>query len=146
MKRIINKSLYDTNTARCLGSASYNITDNLNHYYETLYLTKSGKYFLHGEGGPRTKYATATPTDGWKSGEKIVPMDPEAARQWAEENLPPDQYQAAFETAEDDQKVWAVLPPDLAAALKQRAKAERRTQSDLVGAAIRAYLENTTNN
>jgi len=52
MKKIIKGSLYNTDTAKflgCIEPAGQN-TNDLNFFRETLYRTKSGKYFLHGEG------------------------------------------------------------------------------------------------
>ena len=60
MKKVINGALYDTSTAKLLGEDSYSNPGDFQHWVETLYRTKSGKYFLHGKGGAMTKYGYAS--------------------------------------------------------------------------------------
>lgn len=102
MKKVIEGSLYNTETARELGSiepAGYNHND-FTYFKETLYLTKSGKYFLHGQGGGNSRYGEwVGNTGGW--GEEIRPYTPEEAREWAEENLTADEYEEAFGEPEE---------------------------------------------
>ena len=56
MKKIINGRKYDTETAKEIGywSNGYPCSD-FNHCEETLYLKKTGEYFLYGEGGALTE-------------------------------------------------------------------------------------------
>ena len=97
MKKIINGALYNTETAQeigCIEPAGYN-TNNFNYFCETLYRTKSGKYFLHGEGHGNSKYGEWNGnTGGW--GEQIFPLSPDMARQWAKTNLTDSEYIEAF--------------------------------------------------
>ena len=102
MKKVINGSLYNTETALELGyvePAGYNRND-FSYFRETLYRTKSGKYFLHGEGHGNSRYGEwRGNTGGW--GEQIRPYTPEEARQWAEDNLTADEYSKAFGEPEE---------------------------------------------
>jgi hypothetical protein len=102
MKKVINGSLYNTETAQCLGyvePAGSNQRD-FNYYCETLYRTKSGKYFLHGEGHGNSRYGEwHGNSGGW--GEQIRPYTPDEAREWAEENLTADEYAKAFGEPEE---------------------------------------------
>jgi hypothetical protein len=73
---------------------------------ETLYRKKTGEFFLHGEGGPMTKYARAVEQNSWSGGERIMPMTFAEARAWAEEHLEADEYEAVFgEVTEDESRV-----------------------------------------
>ena len=97
MKKIIKGSLFNTDTAKflgCIEPAGYN-TNNFNYFCETLYRTKSGKYFLHGEGHGNSKYGKWHGNiGGW--GEQIIPLTYNMARQWARDNLTDDEYIEAF--------------------------------------------------
>ena len=92
MKKVINGALYDTETAKLLGEDSYSNPGDFHHWTEQLYRTKSGKYFLHGEGGAMTKYAVSVGQNEWCGGEKIIPLDLDSAQKWAEEHLDGDAY------------------------------------------------------
>lgn len=106
MKKIINKKKYDTETAKELGYDTNGLgLRDFNHYSETLYQKRSGEYFLYGEGGPLSKYARPEGLTGWTSGERIMPMTFEEAREWAEKHLNADEYEVIFgEVVEDDSK------------------------------------------
>jgi hypothetical protein len=111
MKKIINNLVYNTETAEEIGSMSWGDGPRDFHYMEeTLYRKRTGEFFLYGEGGPATKYAVSVSQRGWRSGEKIIPLDFSAAREWAEENLSADDYEKVFgEVAEDDSRVMITL-------------------------------------
>lgn len=106
MKKVIGGALYNTETARQIGSWSNSYYPNDFQYCEeTLYKTKSGKYFLHGEGGAMSKYAVSAGDNSWGGGEHIEPLNPQTAREWAEKRLDADDYSAEFgepEEASDD--------------------------------------------
>ena len=58
MKRVINRKLYDTDSAEQIAHYARNTDQrDFNYFVETLYNTEDGEYFLHGRGGPKTKYA-----------------------------------------------------------------------------------------
>ena len=141
MKKIINRSLYNTETARFIGTwdngAEYG---QMNRSDEYLYQTKSGKYFLLGEGGPMTTYAEhhGNHTSG---SEKIIPLTASEAREWAEEKLTADEYQKEFgpvDEAASDEKIQTAF--NLSAAtidLLKKQKAETgMTMSQMVELAI----------
>lgn len=106
MKKIINGRVYDTNTAKGLGSYSNGGSwRDFSHVEETLYRKKTGEYFLHGEGGPMTRYAEATGQNQWSGGSRIMPMTYQEATQWAEKHLSADEYEEIFgAVVEDDTK------------------------------------------
>ena len=111
MKKIINGKQYNTETAKELGF-SQNTGDcrDIHWVCETLYRKKNGEFFLHGEGGPATKYAEASGINSWSSGSRIMPLSWEDARKWAEEKLNADEYEAIFgEVSEDDSRTTVLL-------------------------------------
>ena len=87
MKKVINHKLYNTDTAELLGEYSFGKGySDVNYFYEALYRTKSGAYFIHGEGGARTEYATLVSSNSWTGGENIIPISEMEAYEWAEEH------------------------------------------------------------
>lgn len=128
MKKIIEGKLYDTNTAKEVGYKSNNKPYNdFDYVCETLYIKRTGEFFLHGDGGPMTKYAVYSGDNSWGGGEKIIPMTYETAKKWAEENLSADDYQAEFgEVTEGDETVAIHIRIPAAADNKLRTEAARR--------------------
>ena len=96
MYKVINGHKYDTEAAREMAhwEASCSTSD-FGWSAETLYRTKTGLYFLRGEGGPRTRYARAD-GDMWGWGERILPLTEDAARAWAEEHCDGRTYERIF--------------------------------------------------
>ncbi len=128
MKKIINGKVYDTNTAKELGSYGNGGTwRDFGHWEETLYRKKTGEYFLHGEGGPMTRYAEAQGQNQWSGGERIMPMTYQEATQWAEEHLSGDEYEEIFgAVVEDDTKRVVTYNLTVTAAEKLRRMAEQQ--------------------
>ena len=110
MKKSIGGSVCDTEKARLLGAfASCEDQGSLTWTRESLYRTKSGKYFLHCEGNSNTIYAERT-GDGWYSpGQQIRLISEAAAKNWAEQHMSGDEYEAAFGEVEE-RTVVSVLP------------------------------------
>lgn len=123
MKKIINGKLYNTDTARQIGSWDSNITDRLYWVNETLYQKQRGEFFLHGEGGPGSKYAEPSGQGSWSSGEKIIPLSYDAAQAWAKEYLDANAYQAAFGPVEEDDSTVRRLI-SMPASVEERIKRE----------------------
>lgn len=133
MKKIINGKRYDTDTAKNVGYWCANITDGLYRVEETLYRKKTGEFFLLGSGGPRTKYADWTETGNLCGGEKIIPLSEEAAREWAEESLSPEEYEAAFDVREG--RVYRSI------SLTERAAEKAELDAKKLGMKFSAYIE-----
>ena len=116
MKKVIKGSLYDTDTAKKLGNFSYGNPRDFSHFRETLYRTRSGKYFIHGEGGPMSKYAVSTGQNEWSGGEHIEPVSIDTAREWAEKYLNADEYAEIFgepgEAADGKEFISASIRPE----------------------------------
>ncbi|MEG1758769.1 MAG: hypothetical protein RR235_10060, partial [Oscillospiraceae bacterium] len=98
MTKIINGSKYSTETARCVAEWDNGVYGgNFARCSESLYRTKSGKYFIHGDGGPMSRYAVHHGNDT-SGGEAIIPMSEAQARTWAEEHVDGETYELIFGT------------------------------------------------
>lgn len=141
MKKVIQGVLCDTSTAKRLGSASYLGSRDFAHWSEELCRTKSGRYFLYGEGGPASRYAVTIGQNEWSGGEKIQLLSRETAMKWAEEHLDGDEYIAAFGDPEETEKAMSVILP-----LKTRERLEvlkretGMTFSEIITRAIDGYI------
>lgn len=137
MKKIINGKMYDTETAKELGSWSNGGGWNdFHHTEETLYRKKTGEFFLFGEGGPMTRYAVSEGQNFWTGGSRIMPMTYQEAQKWAEENLTADEYEEIFgEVAEDDSRVTVAYSLSRTAAETIKRKAAE------AGISASAYIE-----
>lgn len=136
MNKIINGKVYNTDTARQIGTWS-NGADRTGFSWveESLYQKKTGEFFLHGQGGPNTRYAQQLEASQWTSGETISLVSYNSARQWAEDHLTADQYQAVFdEVAEDDSRTTLLLslPASTVKKIKQDAAQAGMTVSAYV--------------
>ena len=142
MKKIINGKVYDTDTARKLGSYE-NMADYRNFHYfcEALYQKRTGEYFLHGEGGPMTQYARTIDQNSWSGGEKIMPMSVEAARKWAEEHLDADDYAEAFGMPDEDDTELTTLCIQIPAILAVTIKRMAAEQGTSLRAVVTGILE-----
>lgn len=125
MKKIINNKVYDTETAKELGNWDNGRYGNdFSAVSETLYRKKTGEFFLFGEGGPMTKYAVAEGSNSWRGGSRIMPLSFTEAREWAEEHLSGEEYEAIFgEVVEDENRVQVCYSLSAAAVetIKRRA-------------------------
>ena len=140
MKKIIKNKVYDTKTAQEVGSWSNGGTwRDFSHMQETLYRKKTGEYFLHGEGGPQTKYAESEGSNSWSGGERLIPLSFEAASAWAQEKLSGEEYEAIFgEVVEDDSKKLVAYSLTVTAIekLKRLGEVQGRSASDILNELI----------
>ena len=104
MKKIINGKVYDTNKATRVGvwENGFNYGD-FGYCSEDLYQKRTGEFFLHGEGGAMSKYAVSEGNNSWAAGEKIIPVDAQTARKWAEDHLSGEEYEAIFGEIQEDE-------------------------------------------
>jgi hypothetical protein len=104
MKKIIEGRRFDTDRAKKVAFTQYSYPSDFHWWRETLYRKNTGEFFLHGEGGPMSRYAVTVGQNEWEGGEKISPLKYEAAKEWAEKNLDADEYEEIFGVAEDGDK------------------------------------------
>jgi hypothetical protein len=139
MKKIINGAKYDTKTAKKLGEwTNGERYGEFSYCEETLYRTKSGKYFLHGYGGATTKYAISAGNNGWSEGSQIITMSRQAAMEWAEERLDGDEYEEIFGTVEEGTEQLSITVP---AALKSKLWALAEMQQTSISEIIQKAIE-----
>ena len=145
MKKIISGKVYDTATAQCVGEWSNPYTRrDFNWVEETLYRKRTGEFFLHGEGGPRSQYAKEVGMRQWSSGERIMPLTWEEAQEWAEEKLSADEYEQLFgEVTEDDsrQTISMTLPTAMAESIRRSASQNGTSLSAYIEALLSKVLE-----
>ena len=102
MKKIINGKMYNTETATEVSSYSNGGSwRDFSHFCETLYRKKTGEFFLHGEGGPMTKYAESCGQNSWSGGERIFPLTEAKAKEWMEHYATTDEYCSVFGEPEE---------------------------------------------
>ena len=130
MKKIINGKLYDTDTAKFISEKSYSNRRDFNYWCESLYKKRTGEYFLHGEGGPMSRYARTVGQNEWSGGEEIQPLSITKAREWAEENMDADDYMAEFGPVEEDEsRITMSISIDAATADRIRKAAQEAGMS-----------------
>lgn len=126
MKKIINGKLYDTDTATEIGSNYYGTPGDFSYFSEHLYKKRTGEFFLHGSGGPMSRYSKSIGQNEWSGSEKIIPMSYESAREWAEKNLDADDFQQVFgEITEGEDAYISVKLPAAADSKLRRMAAEQ---------------------
>lgn len=102
MKKIIDGKKYNTESAKKMaGHDNGYAVNDFNYMAETLYRKKTGEFFLHGEGGGLSRYASEIGDSmGW--GEQIIPLTEKEADEWAEARLEVDEYEAIFGEVRED--------------------------------------------
>lgn len=139
MQKTIANKLYDTATAKAMGNWQRGYSSERGYISETLYLKKSGEYFLHGEGGPRSRYAQRTAPNTWGYGERIIPFTHEEAHAWAENHLTENAYDKVFGANAHDEALTPLLVhlrPGVAQALEKAARLQNCPSGDLAASLI----------
>lgn len=142
MRKIINNKSYDTETAEKLGDWNNGMPwNNWDVCSETLYRKRNGEFFLFGEGGANTRYAQRCPLGGWADGWEIMPMTYQAAQQWAEKRLAPEEYESIFgEILDDDSR--EIITFSLSAATVEKIKREAAKRGISKSAVIDKLFKN----
>ena len=91
MKKIINGFRYDTSKSIEVGSydhGSYPGSGDFSHWSATLYKSpRSGRFFLAGEGGAMTQFASHYADGMSGGGDRLIPLSRDEALEWAERYL-----------------------------------------------------------
>lgn len=144
MRKIIKNKVYDTSTATYISSYSYKPEDRLYGYDEELYRKRTGEYFMYCDGGPGSRYSREY-GDSSREGIAIIePLTYDEAKEWAEEHLPAETYEAEFGKVVEDESVvrlYAYIP----AALNDKIEVARSKQgvakNDVIIAALEKYFK-----
>lgn len=142
MKRIINGKRYDTDTAQFIKTYSSGLSiSDFRYYDESLYLKKTGEFFLYATGNGSSKYAGQY-GDLRGPGEKIVPLTLDEARAWVEKIEDPDLYEELFDVEEESNIAFSLLlPENLYKMLDDKAAEDGITKKDIVVKALEEYLK-----
>lgn len=139
MRKIINGRLYDTETAKMVGSDGRDLSDRLRYTISRLYRKRTGEHFLHEEGGAATRYAHQDELGGWVGGDVITPLPYDRAREWAEGHLDADAYEAEFGPVSEgagDVPMSLRLPAETARRLREAAARRECTLAELVATLV----------
>lgn len=85
MKAVVDRKVYNTETAEYIGSFEPIYDPGDFHYYlEELYITKKGSFFIAGEGGPKSPYVERLGGGSYGGGGGIRPVSLSEAIEWLE--------------------------------------------------------------
>lgn len=134
MKKVINGRRYDTDAAKKIADYSYSNRSDFNYWEETLYMKRTGEFFLYGFGGPMTRYAESAGLNQWTGGSKIIPLTVEKAKEWAEKYMDADEYEEAFGVIEEGDKktVSFSLPESVIETIRRRAAEQNIPMSEYI--------------
>lgn len=148
MKKIIGGRRYDTDTAKLVGTYETGYIGDFDWRNEKLYQKTTGEFFLAGEGGARTHWSRRT-IDGYSSGEGILPLTLDEAREWAEEHLSVKEVEKLFRTpseAETGKKIQSFsLSQTAIAGLKRLAQTCQTSRSDIIEQLVSKALKESQN-
>ena len=97
MKKIINGTTYNTETAKKIASRECRYYQSTDEYFvERIYKTKKGRYFLHGDGGMMTKYAKYYDDGSIGGGEEIYPLSEKEAKKLIRKKFSAEEYAAEW--------------------------------------------------
>ena len=142
MKRIINGRRYDTQTAKRVGYTSYSTPGSLGYWSEDLYRKKTGEYFLHGQGGPMSKYSQSVGENEWTGGKEIIPLTLEEAQAWVEKNLNGEMYEEIFgKVKENKVQVSTWIEKGIKAEIDKLRDEKDFTIADIIKAGVKDLKE-----
>lgn len=102
MKKVIDGKIYNTETAEELARWSNGEHSSDFHWCaETLYRTKKGALFIHGEGGAMSRYSSSCGQNSVCGGEDIYAISQAEALGWMEEHSIEDENLAKALGAEE---------------------------------------------
>ena len=98
MYQIINGKRYNTQSATKIADWDNGAsTTDFTYCRERLYVKRTGEYFIAGESGPLSKYASHSGMNNSGWGEEIIPMTAEDAKEWAEKHMDAEDFDKVFE-------------------------------------------------
>ena len=100
MRKIINGKMYNTETATMVAERESGFVSDFAHFTESLYLKKTNEFFLHGEGGPASRYCEHA-MGGYVGGESIIPLTVDEAKEFVEKYAEVETYIDLFGEVEE---------------------------------------------
>ena len=102
MRTIIKGRSYDTETATliCEVGSTVRLRTDCGFWTGTLYRTPGGRYFVVGDGGAYSPFASLMFDGRTGGGEGLRIVDEADARMWAEHELDAEAYERAFGAVE----------------------------------------------
>lgn len=133
MQKIIKGRKYDTDTAREVCGYSNGLPfGDFDWVQETLYVKRTGEYFLYGKGGARSKYAVPD-GDFMGGGSEIIPLSEADAKAFVEENGDTETYEKFFgEVSEGETRTTIVLSEGAKKKLQRIALEKRISISQVI--------------
>lgn len=133
MNKIINGKRYDTDKAELVFVSDNGLlAGDLDYYCETLYRKRTGEFFIHMDGGPRSVCARPDGT-GIVGGEYIRPISYDEARLWAEGSMTADGYDKWFGDPESGTAaINLFVSASAKAKLEREASRTGKTQSAII--------------
>lgn len=145
MKKIIKGRKYDSDTAQFMGSREFGTPGDSDYCLESLYRKKTGEFFLLGEGGPQSRYSRSLGQNNWSGGEEIIPLNWDAACEWASDNLDANKYEEIFgpvsEAAEGSVQVSARISAAAKQILDREVSRTGRTVNEIIQDLITNHLD-----
>lgn len=127
MRRIIKNKVYDTDSARKMGTYRGLFDD-----YESLYRKKTGEFFLHAYDGPNSE-------------DSIIPLTYDKAQEWARTSLTEEQYERIFfgvvEEYTETEALTVQIPTALLIQLRRQTDRSGQLIKEAVAEALRQWLK-----
>lgn len=125
MRKVIKGKVYDIDKARELLTWTHSNPRDFGYIRETLYVKRTGEYFIEGEGGAATKYREWIDSNSWTGGGRITPVTEQEAREWVEQHFDADEYEMVFGKVDEEDGTLVTrtysLPTYIADKLKREA-------------------------
>ena len=141
MRKVIDGVGYDTKKAIFLGQVCSGFSkEDIRWSVTELYRARSGKYFLHGSGGPGSPYAVwDNESDAHIDGEAILPMSQYDVITWAEEYLQVEKLKSVIKDIRQEAKRQNIeIPTNLKTA------SQKLTQREIKARRAAAQAEEAT--
>ena len=102
VKKVIDGKMYNIDTAKCVAGWDNGLwDDDFESLSESLYLKKTGEYFLYGTGGAKSKYSERVQGNNYAGGSGIIPFTVAEAKEWVEKYCDGDKYEEIFGEVEE---------------------------------------------
>lgn len=86
MKKVIDGKVFNTETSESIASASYSSCGDFHYWFEELFLSRNGQFFLYGKGGPLSRYSVDSGNNTISGSINIILLTREEALQWCQDN------------------------------------------------------------